>query len=173
MDENWVKQLAYKYRSELLCYLKHHTDSAEDAEDLCQEIFLNCYRYRESFDPERCEERVWLYVIAGNRLKNYYRDKKPSASLDEMEYEITNGMDETSKAVFLMEIRDEIAQALKKLDERSRSVIILRFFEEKSHREIAEILGMKEGSVRMAQKRALQKIKRLLFYKEGATNEVK
>ena len=52
-------------------------------------------------------------------------------------------------------------------------MIILRFFEEKSHREIAEILGMKEGSVRMAQKRALQKIKRLLFYKEGATNEVK
>ena len=82
-------------------------------------------------------------------------------------------MDEASQAVFLMEIRDEIAQALKKLDERSRNVIILRFFEEKSHREIAEILGMKEGSVRMAQKRALQKIKRLLFYKEGATNEVK
>ena len=159
MDNNWVEQLTYKYRSDLLCYLKHHTDSVEDAEDLCQDIFLNCYRYRENFDPEKCEERAWLYVIARNRLKNYYRDKKPAASLDDIEYEMTNGMDETSQAVFLMEVREEIAQALKKLDERSRSVIVLRFFEDKSHKEVAELLDMKEGNVRMVQKRALQKIK--------------
>ena len=159
MEDNWAEQLTYKYHSDLLCYLKHHTDSTEDAEDLCQEIFLSCHRYRESFDPSKCEERAWLYVIAKNRLKNYYRDKKPLVSLDEMEYEMSSGMDETAQAVCLMEIREEIAGALKKLDARSRSVIILRFFEGKSHEEIAELLGIKSGNVRMIQQRALQKMK--------------
>ena len=58
-----------------------------------------------------------------------------------------------------METREEIARALKELDSRSRSVIILRFFEGKSHGEIAELLGVKAGNVRMIQQRALQKMK--------------
>ena len=159
MDEYWIEHLTHLYRSDLLSYLKHHTCNAEDEEDLCQKIFLSCHRHRESFDPERCDERAWLYVIARNRLKNYYRDKKTLVSLDAMEYDMTAGMDETSQAAFLMETREEIARALKELASRSRSVIILRFFEGKSHGEIAELLGVKAGNVRMIQQRALQKMK--------------
>lgn len=159
MDSNWVEQLTIRYRSELLSYLRRHIGSMDDAEDLCQEVFLSCYKHSDSFDPSRCDEHAWLYIIARNRLKNYYRDKKTFDNIDDMDYELTDGLNITEQTVLLTELREELAKVLKKMDERSRSIIIMRFFENKSHKEIAEILNMKEGSVRMAQQRALQKMR--------------
>ena len=54
MDEQWVERLVEENRSALLAYFRRHVSGREDAEDLLQEVFLSCYRHRESFDPARC-----------------------------------------------------------------------------------------------------------------------
>lgn len=162
MERDWIEKLSRDYRLGLLSYLRHHTDSLEDAQDLCQDVFLNCWRYRENFDKTKCDERAWLYIIARNRLKNYYRDKENTISLDELEYDMPSGTDEIAQAVFLMEIREELALVLKRLDERSRRVVILRYFQEKSYGEIAGLMGIQEGAARMIHQRALKKIRLML-----------
>lgn len=58
MDEQWVERLVEENRSALLAYLRRHVSGREDAEDLLQEVFLSCYRHRESFDPARCSEKA-------------------------------------------------------------------------------------------------------------------
>ena len=162
MDEYWVEDLVKKYSKEILQYLSAHTYCREDAEDLFQEVFTSCYKARESFDPERCGEQAWLYILARNRLKNYYRDHKINNSLDDMEIEISDHMDVSAQAAELTECREMIAKALQILDERSRMIIVMRFFDKVSCKKLAYDLGTTEGNVRVIQNRALRRMEKYL-----------
>ena len=59
--------------------------------------------------------------------------------------------------------REVAAEAIKKLDERSQKIIMLRFFEEKSHDEIAKIMNLTTGNVRVIQSRALKQMEEYLL----------
>ena len=162
MDEQWIEHLAVEYSSALLKYLKKHTRSTEDAEDILQEVFLSCHKHAAEFDPERCSEQAWLYIIARRMLVSYYRAKKDSVSLDAMEPDLVPGRDDMAKAVNVMSCRQTVAQALSKLDGRSREVIILRCLKGLSADETAQRLGISSVNVRVIQSRALNKMNRYL-----------
>lgn len=156
MKEQWITHLMQEHSEKLLRFLSSHTDNREDAEDLMQEIFTSCYKAQDRFDSSKCSEVAWLYILAKNRLKNYYRDKKTNVSLDAIETEQKDPTDHMAQAVHLMHCREVTAEVIKKLDERSQQIIFLRFFEEKSHEEIANILNLSTGNVRVIQSRALK-----------------
>lgn len=162
MNEQWTAHLMEEYSDGLFRFLSMHTESREDAEDLMQDIFANCYKARESFDSARCSEQAWLFVLAKNRLKNYYRDKRKVISLDSFEYEKEDPVDYMGQALHIMRCREIAAEVIKTLDDRARKIIVLRFFEEKSHEEIGELLGLTTGNVRVIQGRALKKMEEYL-----------
>ena len=162
MKEQWIAHLMHEHSESLLRFLSSHTDNREDAEDLMQEIFTSCYKAYDRFDSSKCSEVAWLFIIAKNRLKNYYRDKKTSTSLDAIEVEQKDPTDYMAKAVHLMHCREVAAEVIRTLDERSQQIILLRFFEEKSHEEIAELLNLNTGNVRVIQSRALKQMEAYL-----------
>ena len=162
MKEQWITRLMQEHSESLLRFLSTHTDNREDAEDLLQEVFTSCYKAQDRFDSSKCSEVAWLFIIAKNRLKNYYRDKKTTTSLDAMEVDQKDPTDYMAKAVHLMHCREVAAEVIKTLDERSRQIILLRFFEEKSHEEIANLLDLTTGNVRVIQSRALKQMEAYL-----------
>ena len=160
MDDQWVEQLFCSNRSALLAFLHRHAANREDAEDLLQDVFMACYRHKDSFDPRRCSETAWLYVIAKNRLKQYYRDQKPVSSLEEMAENGQELPDWSSKeAAGVMECRDLVAKLLLTLDERSRTVLVLRYFEGLDSQQVAERMGLSPVNVRVIQSRALNALR--------------
>lgn len=163
MDDQWVEHLVQNNRSALLAFLQRHVANREDAEDLLQDVFLACYRHKDSFDPERCSETAWLFVIAKNRLKQYYRDQKPVSSLEEL---ADNGQEpadwSAQEAANLMECRDLVAKLLLTLDERSRTVLILRFFQELDSQQIAQRMGLSPVNVRVIQSRAIASLRQAM-----------
>ena len=162
MDEQWIEHLTVEYSPSLLKYLMQHTSSREDAEDLLQEVLLSCHKHAAEFDPERCNEQAWLYIIAKRKLVSYYRAKKDQVSLDAMEPDLTPGRDDMAQAVNVMACRQALARSLSKLDERSREVIILRYLKGLSPEETAQRLGLSSVNVRVIQSRALDKMNRSL-----------
>lgn len=163
MDDQWVEQLVQNNRSALLGFLHRHVANREDAEDLLQDVFMACYRHKDDFDPARCSETAWLYVIAKNRLKQYYRDQKPVSSLEELAENGQELPDWSSKeAAGVMECRDLAAKLLLTLDERSRTVLILRFFQELDAQQIAQRMGLTPGNVRVIQSRAMDKLRQAM-----------
>lgn len=162
MKEQWIEHLMQEHSEKLLRFLSSHTDNREDAEDLMQEIFTSCCKAQDRFDSSKCTEVAWLYIIAKNRLKNYYRDKKANVSLDAMEIERKDPTDYMDQAVYLMHCREVTAEVIRTLDKRSQQVIMLRFFEEKSHEEIARMLNLTTGNVRVIQSRALRQMEAYL-----------
>lgn len=162
MDEKWVEHLINAYSSGLLKYLVSHTQSREDAEDILQDVFMSVYEHCAEFDPERCNEQAWLYIIAKRKLISHYRKAKQEESLDAMEdYEVP-GDDSMAQATNLMACRQAVAKALTKLDERSRAVIVMRFFNGLSSEETAEQLGLTSANVRTIQSRALKTMEKEL-----------
>lgn len=152
----WVENLIKNYSDSLFQYVAKHTDSKEDADDIVQEVFLSCYKYKDKFDETKCGEHAWLYILAKNRLKNYYRDKKPVVSLEEQVVEPEADIDYAKQVVHIMACRELTAKALQQLDPRSQKIIVLRFFQGKSHEEIADLMGLSTGNVRVIQSRALR-----------------
>lgn len=116
---------------------------------------------------------TWLYRIATNEINLYFRRNKykPSA-LEDIHLVYEEGI-ETEKAALAKAFRENkefmvIQQQLLRIDIKYQEVISLRFFEEKSIKEIAEILNKNQGTVKSLLSRGLDKL-RSLVEKELAT----
>ncbi len=160
--EKWVQL----YSASLRSWLTPRMKTREDVEDLMQEVFIACYRHQDEFDPSRCPEKAWIFIVAKNMLISYYRSAKNNDSLDAMmdaAGSAAEPVDEAASQVAqTIENRAIVAELLRQLDERSRQIIVLRFFEGLDHQSIADRLGLTPGNVRVIQKRALEKMQKMM-----------
>ena len=121
--------------------------NAEDAHDLSQEAFMAAHRARATFDVER-PFFPWFYRILRNRCLNFLRKKagRREISIDVL-IEKPGRSESPEKGVMRKERAETLWQAIQDLTPEHREIIILRSFEELSYREIAETLGISEGTV--------------------------
>jgi len=135
----------------------------EDAKDLASEIFFACFKSYDKYDSSKSSLTSWLYVITNNRLKNYYRDKKSFEPIDDCLSDIALSYDDDmGRAAYIDELRGVIADALSELPDRSRQIMILKYFDDKSAEEIASILGLTPVNVRVIASRAIKQLKAFL-----------
>jgi RNA polymerase sigma-70 factor (ECF subfamily) len=161
-----------------ICY--RFTGSQSDAEDLAQEAFLKMYRNLASFDPEKGSFTTWLTTLTRNLLVDHYRRsrlERASDSLDET-YEgeddgptkaerLTDGGKSQEQHVAGLELRAQIQAALKQVSPDLREAVILRDLEDMDYKEIAEILGVPQGTVKSRISRGRSELARLLKRIEG------
>ena len=163
------ERIYYEYYPKLYRFFQKNCSSAHTAEDLTQETLLSFYGNFESYNPERASLSTWIYVIAKNNLRNWYRtrSRKPETELEEEKIEksqeVTNELEEAS---ILEEKKSMLFSAVETLPERDQKIVKMHYFQEKTSIEIADSLGMTPGSVRVALNRALKKI-RTFFEEHG------
>ena len=148
------------YYQAIVRYLAKHTGNLQDAEDLAAETFLYCYQNYDHYDPEKSAVTTWLYLVAGSRLKNHYRDRKEHVELSELEEHLFVEETDMERAAYLEELRRMLAAKLQRLPERQQKVIVMRFFQEKEFDEIAATIGTSPGNVRVILSRALDKLEK-------------
>ena len=146
-------------------YIFYRISSVEEAEDLTETIFLKAWeniRNRESAG-EIENVRAWLYRIAHNQVIDYHRKKRPvSVDMDAHLQSNSEDRPSTEETVQAHIVQKGIQEAISALDEQAREIISLRFFNGLSHAEVAAVLDLKEGHVRVLQYRALKQLKKLL-----------
>ena len=134
------------------------------AEDIAQEVMMACYRHYEKFDPARASLKTWVFVIARNRLKNYYRSLHDEESMDAKEgFDLPSGEELVEEAVAFEESRALLKAEIAQLSERERAVIEGKYYHDKSSEELANELGMTAVNVRTVQSRARDKLKTALL----------
>jgi RNA polymerase sigma-70 factor, ECF subfamily len=133
------------------------------AEDLTSEIMLKAYENFDSFDHEK-NFSVWIYRIAHNHLVDFYkRGKLEKVPLEDASDKF--GKEENFGSKIDIEISmKEVSGVLQQLPDKQRDIVIMRFFDDLTHREIADILNIKEAYVRVSLHRAIQYIKERLSY---------
>ena len=149
-----------EYFPKIYNYIFYRLMSREDTEELVSEVFIKVATNLERFDSEKAQFKTWIYQIAQNTLIDFYRTRKPAASLDDENVDWEPSVDfEAQLESITSPKRRAIYQALTKLKERERMIIYYRFFEEYTNREIAKLLQMNESTVGTVLNRALKKLK--------------
>lgn len=121
--------------------------SPTDAEDVCQDSFIVALeRLEECRDPQRFA--AWLFRIVRNRAHNFrrYTSLREGPPLETVEP--ADGAQDPARAAELSELRTRLLAAMAVLSEVQREVVMLHDMSGWKHREIAELLGLPEGTVR-------------------------
>ena len=155
-----------------LCY--RFTGSATDAEDLTQDVFLKIYSNLASFDMGRGSLQVWITTMTRNLLVDNFRrtkNQRATSSLDE-------GWDQTEELkpvdrllshgpsphelAASKELEKMVQNALSNVSPELREAVILRDLQDMDYKEIAQVLGIPEGTVKSRISRGRAELARLL-----------
>jgi len=138
------------------------TSSEEAAEDLCQEAFFRLHEKNMVF-PNPEEAKYWLIRVVKNAALNYAKRKVRERKAYQRAFREDVRVEETGEnALIKKESRAEVKEALEKLPENLRIVMILKEYGELNYKEIGRSLGISEGNVKVRVFRARERLAALL-----------
>ncbi len=138
-------------------YLKNNL-SFEQSEELTQEVLSTIWAKTNLFDPERSKFITWVYTIARNKKIDLHRKTKIKKVEDE---DIRHFLYQNNK-INDYEIGLSIDKIKKELDENQKKLLKMSFFEQKSHKKIAEELEIPLGTVKSRIRSTLNKMQKFL-----------
>lgn len=131
----------------------------EDTEDITHQVFMSAWQNMSKYESRGLPFSSWLYRIASNAVIDYYRTHRSHIDIDtvpeEMVVELSNATTELDSQLNMSYIH----VALAKLEPEQQNVLIMRFIEDLSTKEIAIALEKSEGAIRVIQHRALKQLK--------------
>lgn len=169
-DQNAYGEIVELYKDKVfhLCY--RMLGNRHEAEDMAQEAFIRAYVNIARFNLE-LKFSTWIYRIATNLCIDRIRKKKPDFYLD-AEVSGTDGLTMYSQVAAhtnlpeddleSMELQTTIQREISRLPEKYRSVIVLKYIEELSLKDISEVLDMPLGTVKTRIHRGREALRRQL-----------
>ena len=136
-------------------YLKNNL-SNEQAEELTQEVLSTIWLKAKLFDPEKSKFITWSFTIARNKKIDFYRKNKKN---DVNEEDIRDFLYENNKSDDY-ELESTINKITEELDENQKKLIKMSFFDQKSHKNIAEELEIPLGTVKSRIRASLNKMQK-------------
>jgi len=153
-----------RYHRALYNYLFHMTRQKEVSEDIVQNTFFRMLKYRQSFTGKG-EFRTWMYHVARNVMNDHFRKNKRTPvhrDLAELEERIDGSISPDDFSSKKEELK-RLGEALMELDGDTRELLILCRFQGLKYQEIARILDISEGAVKVRVHRALHQLKDQYF----------
>lgn len=151
-DVSAFELLFRRYRLPLFAFFYRLRGDHADAEELCQDFFLHLQRVIRSYDPTR-RFSIWLYTVAANLGRDHLRRLKRRVEAEGIIAEAGHQEQERSTPTVLdtlvkRELEREVRDAVMRLEEDHRLVLVLRHYQGLTYKEIAEALGCPIGTVR-------------------------
>lgn len=156
VTEEFKTNIYKDYYKKVFGFIFGKTSNHTLAEDLTSEVFLKVYEKLDSFDDTKASLSTWIYTITRNKLTDYFRSRRV------ME-EIPETLDDGSSLeddVCDKEELETLADALEKLDERERDIIILHYYSGKTLKEIADALDISYSYIKILHNKALSTMKK-------------
>lgn len=155
-DKDAFGQLYERYYDRIYNYVYYRTGNAADAEDLTAKIFMRAMKHIGRYEDKGVPFSAWLYRIAHNLVANWHRDnsRRQIISIDDIvHWRVTE--DSPEFATQLMEDKDALLAAIRRLPADRQELLILKFVERLPNAEIGEIMGRSEGAVKSLYHRTL------------------
>lgn len=144
-------------------------DTAE-ANEITQQTFISALRSLSTYQEKRTF-KAWLYTIALNHSRSHLRKRRALERLGNVLTSIfrveTQKQASPEEAVIENEREAVLWSCLNRLDERFRTVVVLRYFHEMSVAEISEILSVNEGTIHSRLHTARERLRDALEYLDG------
>jgi RNA polymerase sigma-70 factor, ECF subfamily len=164
-DEEALREAMTTYGGLVFAMAKRVVADPTMAEEVAQDAFLILWRRPGSYDPDRGSLQAFLLGITRNKAIDLVRHeeslKKTKTALI-TEAEATSTTASTTESTLGMEERDEVRAALASLSEVQREAVVLAYFGGRTYREVAQELGIPEGTAKTRLRDGLAKLRQLL-----------
>lgn len=161
-DKQAVIQLYQRYLDPIYQFVRMKIRDSQVAEDITSNVFLKLIKgLREGSGP-KINVRAWLFKVARNEVNRYYGKNHP-VSLEAVDDWVVMPIEENTerKAFFMIDI-EAIRLAFAKLTPDQQEVLILRFDQQLSLQETADIMGKNINTIKTLQLRATMRLRQLL-----------
>ncbi len=162
-DINSLGTLYERYKNLLFNYFLRNTGNYDSSNDLVMETFERIFKYRYSFKSSK-KVRPWIFQIASNLVKDYYKKSMNTKSINTIEIE--NNIVNPEISDDLQYRNKQIQKALKCLKPSQRNIINMYYLLEMSYKDIATSENTSINNVRIKVCRSLKKLNELLKDKE-------
>lgn len=152
------EQIYAEYSGKVMGYIRARIRNTADAEDLLSEVFEKILRKLDAFDPEKASLSTWIFTVTRNTVIDFFRRSKPSEELDENLSDDT----ELDESLLNSETLSELAAALRKLPQQLMDIIVLRYYDGKPLTEIAQLMNLSYGAVKLRHQNAVMLLRQSL-----------
>jgi RNA polymerase sigma-70 factor (ECF subfamily) len=158
--------------------LRRVNNNYADAENILTDTFLRAFRAANTYSAQGKDLAAWLSTIAANLVLDHFKNaytRDVSASLDNEE-DTRQWADESrlgrpdALAIASLQ-REELLDAIRELTPDQQRVIVLRYFEERTIQETAELMGKEEGAIKSLAYRAVQALREILAHTDEPSTE--
>ena len=141
-------------------FIARRVGDRDQAQDLTADVFHHALANLPRFEWRGVPFAAWLFRIAANAIADRWKR-------DARDRDVPNPYEPTAVALDELEHRAQLFRLVEQLPADQRRVIVMRFAEQKTIREIAEHLGRSEGAVKQLQLRGLQGLRARLGDVDG------
>lgn len=159
-EQNAFGELYDKYFPKIYRFIFLKVSKRPDAEDLSHQVFLSAWRNIHTYESRGFPFSSWLYRIAHNSVIDFYRTRRDHLDIELVSAERMSTDPEMERIFDEGEEVSLVKKMLGRLREDEQTVLIMRFVEELSNKEIAQALDKSEGAVRVMQHRALKQLRK-------------
>ncbi|MBL7032753.1 MAG: sigma-70 family RNA polymerase sigma factor [Candidatus Delongbacteria bacterium] len=161
MNNEQFTNLVTRHSDDLYNYACYMLRNSEDAADVIQETFLRCWQQREQLQPGL--EKNWLWRVICHQcldlLRRRQRMHKRFQRLEPDRLAQLPGIEQEQESAYdLQHKQQQLQTALADLPARSRSIMLLRYFDDLDYEQIAGIMQLRPGAVRTIAHRARRKL---------------
>jgi len=150
--------LVKEHHERLFKFIYRFTQNRQDAEDLTQDTFVKAFRNLHRYD-EKYAFAAWLFTIGRRTVYNHYRSKKRMEVLEETQFvDDSETPDDQADAA---DQKASIWESAKRLKAPYREVLVLKYMEDLSVKEIAKVLKKSETNVKILLFRARNQLKKI------------
>jgi RNA polymerase sigma-70 factor, ECF subfamily len=146
-----------RYAHRVYAYLRARTDSADDAADLTQQVFLRALDALPRYRRTKAPFAAWLFRIARNLAINFQKRHRPTVAWDSVPEALQPAT--TDDMTRRVEHAERLSRLFGQLDPEIREMVVLRFGAQLTHSEIGTVLGKSEAATKMRLNRALRTLK--------------
>ena len=169
MQTDKFELLYNEYFNEIFAFIYKRTCDTDITGDITSNVFLKAMLNLKTYKFRGIPFSAWLYRIAVNEVNSYFRETKKERTISIEESNIENLLHDVGISDNLEEKSEIIINLLSELPDKKMQLIELRFFENRSYEEIAQILAISISSAKVKVHRILNKFKNKI---EAAKNKI-
>jgi len=166
-DSAAISTIYQTYVGLIFRYIVYRVGAEQDAEDLTAEVFVRMVKDISRYEDKGAPFEAWLYRIAAARVADFHRrnTRRPQAELSD---NLMSDRDLPETQFADQQESKSVREAVLQLTQEEQTILVMRFVERKSHKEVAATLRKSVSAVKSAQHRALQRLATLLGSEEKA-----
>ncbi|HJW28167.1 MAG TPA: RNA polymerase sigma factor [Saprospiraceae bacterium] len=151
--EEGFRQLVLAYQERLYQVVRRQLPSHDDADDVLQNTFLKIFRHLDGFEG-RSELYTWMYRITQNEIINFFKRQNRMKTVSLGNYDAPHEESPVDSEELILSLES----AVNRLPERQQMVFRMRYYDELSYKQIAEMLQLTEGALKASFHHAVKKI---------------